>query len=246
MRFVYIAVDALRKACQRRAEGKYLFRLPAVLIEEMHPGQRAELQLVEMRGKARAHRLVTRRIFVDILQKVGHPLVGGRIARVKIPLDDLPRDGEGRLRLGHGGGKRIVACHIACVLIDDRVVLMLDRHGAQDMAAFARHIHLGDGGAHPDRDRVCGNDPLLDRVGKNNMKVRPLFRQRLQRGGVPLAGVAAVDQLDLGMLAQIFIEPAQCFLHRDAVCFGKAGKVGACHLGKLGYLLLAHAGIAEA
>ena len=118
----------------------------------MHPRQCAELQLVEMRGKARAHRLVTRRIFVDILQKVGHPLVGGRFARVKISLDDLPRDGEGRLRLGHGGGERIVACHIARVLIDDRVVLMLDRHRAQDVAAFACHIHLGDGGAHPDRN----------------------------------------------------------------------------------------------
>ena len=65
---------------------------------------------------------------------------------------------------------------------------------------IAGHVHLGDGGAHPDGNRVCRHDPLLDRVGKNDMEVRPLLRQLFQRGAVPLAGVAAVDQLDLGML----------------------------------------------
>ena len=86
------------------------------------------------------------------------------------------------------------------ILVDDRVVLVLNGHRAQDVAALAGHVHLGDGGAHPDGNRVCRHDPLLDRVGKNDMEVRPLLRQFFQRGAVPLAGVAAVDQLDLGML----------------------------------------------
>ena len=77
---------------------------------------------------------------------------------------------------------------------------MLNGHGAQDVAAFARHVHLGDSGAHPDGDGVRCHDPLLDRIGKDHVEVGAFPGQFFQRGAVPLAGVAAVDQLDLGML----------------------------------------------
>ena len=58
--------------------------------------------------------------------------------------------------------------------------------------------------------------------------------------------MAAVDKLHLRVCAQIFIEPTQRFLHRNAVGFGKARKIGARHFGKLGDLVVVHAGIAEA
>ena len=246
MRLVHVAVDALGKIGQRRAEGKELLRLPAVTVEEVYPRQRAEFQLVEVRRKAVAHRLVPRGVLVHVLQQVGHPLVGGRLAGVKIALDDVLRNRERRLRLGHGGGELVVARHVMGVLVNDRVVLVFNGDGAQDVAALAGHVDLGNGGAHPDRDRVRRDNPLLDRVRKDHVEVGALLRQLLQRGAVPLAGMAAVDKLHLRVCAQIFIEPTQRFLHRNAVGFGKARKIGARHFGKLGDLVVVHAGIAEA
>lgn len=62
------------------------------------------------------------------------PLVGGRLAGVKIALDDVFRNRERRLRLGHGGGELVVARHVMGVLVNDRVVLVFNGDGAQDVA----------------------------------------------------------------------------------------------------------------
>ena len=123
---------------------------------------------------------------------------------------------------------------------------MLNGYRAQNVAAFARHIYLGNGGTHPDGNRIRRHDPLLDRIGKNHMEIRALAAQLLQRGAVPLAGMAAVNQLHLRVRTQIFVEPAQCFRHRHAVRLGKAGKIRTRHFGKLRHLVVVHAGIAEA
>ena len=78
------------------------------------------------------------------------------------------------------------------------------------------------------------------------MEVGPLFGQLGQLRAVPFAGVAAVDQLHLRVLAQILVEPAQGLGHAHPVGGGKAGEVGARHLAQLFDLLLGHAGITEA
>ena len=199
-----------------------------------------------MRLEPRAHGLVPRGILVHILQQVGHPAVGRHGAGVKVAFNDFPLDGEGREPFGHGGAEFLVAGHIVGALVDDGVILMLDGHRAQDVAALARHVHLGDGGAHPDGDGIRRHDPLFDGIRKDHMEVGPLFGQRFQGRAVPLAGVAAVDQLYLGVVAQVPVKPGKGLGHGNAVGAGKAGEIGTRHLGKLGYLVVIHAGVAEA
>ena len=65
-------------------------------------------------------------------------------------------------------------------------------------------------------------------------------------GAVPLAGVAAVHQFHLRVLAQIPVKPAQGLVHAHPVGAGKAGEVGARHAAQFGHLLVGHAGVAEA
>ena len=246
MGFIHITVDALGEIGQRRAEGEHLFRLPAAAVQKVYARQCTEFQQVKVGGKALAHRLVPGGIFVDILQQIGHADVGRRLAGVEVALDDFACNGERRVVLLHGGGKVRVSGDIAGVLVDNRVILVLNGHRAQDVAAFARHVHLGDSGAHPDGDGVRCHDPLLDRIGKDHVEVGAFPGQFFQRGAVPLAGVAAVDKLHLRVGGEVLFKPAQRLFHRYTVCFGKSGKVGARHSGKLGHLVVVHAGVAEA
>ena len=78
------------------------------------------------------------------------------------------------------------------------------------------------------------------------MEVGPPGGQLIQRPAFPLAGMAAVDQLHLGVLPQVPVKPGQGFGHRNPVGFGKPGEIRSRHAGKLGDLLIGHTGIAKA
>ena len=78
------------------------------------------------------------------------------------------------------------------------------------------------------------------------MEVGPLLGQRFQRGAVPLAGVAAVDEFHLGVGGKVLVKPAKRLFHRDTVGARKAGEIGAGHPGKFGHLGVRHARVAKA
>ena len=198
-----------------------------------------------MRAEGRGERVLPGGLFIHVLQKVCHADIAGRFAFVKIALYHFSGNGEGRLRRVRRRGKRLVGGAVFCALINDGVIFVLDRHRAQDMAAFARKIHFGNGGAHPDEDIVCGDNPLLYAVCKNHMEVRPFFRQRGQRRAVPLGGVAAVHQLYLRVKGEIPVEPLQRLRHAGAVGACELRKVFPCHFRELGHLFVAHGAIAE-
>ena len=244
--FFHITVDALCKIRQPLVEEEHLLRGQAQGEQDVHAPQCEELEPVEMGREAFAHGLVPGRLLIHGFQQVRHANVGGGFAGVKIALDHLAGDGEGRVFVRHGGKELLIAGHIFSAGVDHRVVFVLDGGRAQDVAALARHVYLGNGGAHPDGDGVRRHDPVLHAVGEDHMEVGTLFGQFGQLGAVPLAGVAAVNQLHLRVLTQILVEPAQGFGHAYPVGGGKAGEVGARHLAQLFDLLLGHAGIAEA
>ncbi len=203
-----------------------------------------------MRVKRRAERLCARRLLPHLFQQIGHAKVGGLRAAVKISLNHLARNGKRRFAPGLPRIGRRRKCGAVCqargVPVDHGVVFVLDGHGAQNAAALARKVHLGDGRAHPQIDIVRRHDPLLDAVRKDYVKIRALVRQRVQRGAVPFAGMPPIDELHLRVRTEIPVEPIERLGHADAVRARKRRKILARHFGKLPHLLLGHARISEA
>ena len=89
-------------------------------------------------------------------------------------------------------------------------------------------------------------NPVFYSVSKNHMEIGVLLGQLGKLRAVPLAGVAAVHQLHLRVLAQVGVKPGQSLLHAHPIGGGKTAEVGTGHLAQLLDFLLGHAGIAKA